>query len=123
MSRRTSMRRRAAARALQPSSFFCKPVIFESVEPRRLLSSVGIASGQVSWVPATTSALEASGGASGADPGATGSGSTGTGTTGPGTVVSPGNGTAVGATFHADAGVAFSGEVGLLKDVTLPTGM
>ena len=67
--------------------------------------------------------MDASGGASGADPAPTGSGSTGTGTTGPGTVVSPGNGTAVGATIHAAAGVAFSGEVGLLKDVTLPAGM
>src|SRR3954452_15290902 len=94
-------------------------ITFESLETRRLLSGGGVASGQVAWVVQTTSAVDAAS-ASGADP--SGSGVAGTGTTGPGTVVSPGNGTAVGSTIHAAAGVEFSGEVGLLKGITVPSG-
>src|SRR4051794_9413709 len=102
MSRRTTLQCRAGAPMPSRRPSLRDHSLVESLETRRLLSGVGIASGQVAWVPGTTSAVDASGGASGSDPnaaGATGSGSAGTGTTGPGTLVSPGDGTAVGRTI------------------------
>src|SRR5690242_17223189 len=124
MSRPIAFPRRAtpphqSARRRLPDS----PPLFEALEPRQLLTGVGIATGLVAWVPQTTSDVSASAGASGTDPGATGSGTAGTGTTGPGTVVTPGNGTAVGTTIHAAAGTSFTGELGQLEGVTLPSGV
>src|SRR5947207_2873202 len=115
MSRRTILRCRAGAPIPSRRSLLRERPLLEPLEGRRLLSGGAVASGQVAWVPSTTSAVDAAS-ASGADPGsgAIGSGSAGTGTSGPGTLVSPGNGTAVGRTINAAAGVAFSGEVGLL---------